>query len=54
MTVAELIRKLQAFDPNAEAVIVFPSVGEQHEIGGLWISEPDDDDERSVEIAVDE
>lgn len=49
MTVRELIERLSKENPDAEAVVVNPAVGEPMEIASIW---PGDDEEPSVELTL--
>lgn len=50
MTVRELIERLAKQNPEAEAVVVNPAVGDPMEIASVWPTE--DEDEPTVELTL--
>lgn len=54
MTVGELIRHLQRFDAELEAVVVDPADGIPLALASVWLSEgsPDDDEPQAVELTL--
>jgi hypothetical protein len=50
MTVRELIERLSKENPEAEAVVVDPAVGNPLEIASVWPG--DDEDEPTIELTL--